>query len=161
MAAGCNAQEVLAVSDDPLGKEGLRLGDSGRLDRSVGEVYVGPMSKGKFAVVMFNRGERRFITVLCVDARTSLLFDYRTVKDEVCCGTGSSEATMTFEATDLQSLLAHTQDRSGIANNGWVVRDLWRHTNNGTLGKGGSITQVVPASDVVMFTLTPTTNYDA
>ena len=35
-------QEVLAVSDDPLGKEGLRLGDSGRHDRSVGELYVPP-----------------------------------------------------------------------------------------------------------------------
>lgn len=80
---------------------------------------------------------------------------------EACCGTGSSEATMTFEATDLQSLVVHTDGRSGIANNGWVVRDLWRHTNNGTLGKGGSITQVVPPNDVVMFTLTPATNYDA
>ena len=61
--AACITQEVLAVSDDPLGKEGLRLGDSGRLDKSVGEVYVGPMSDGKFAVVMFNRGKRRFIVV--------------------------------------------------------------------------------------------------
>ena len=41
----------------------MRLGDSGRLDKSVGEVYVGPMSDGKFAVVMFNRGKRRFIVV--------------------------------------------------------------------------------------------------
>lgn len=64
LVVACNAQEVLAVSDDPLGKEGLRLGDSGRLDKSVGEVYVGPMSNGKFAVVMFNRGERRFITTI-------------------------------------------------------------------------------------------------
>ena len=83
------------------------------------------------------------------------------MKGEISCGTGSSEATMTFEAADLQSLLTHTADRSGIMNNGWAVRDLWRHTNNGTLAKGGSITQVVPPSDVVMFTLTPARNYDA
>ena len=48
--------EVLAVSDDPLGKEGLRLGDSGRQDKSVGEIYVCPMEQDKFAVCMFNRG---------------------------------------------------------------------------------------------------------
>eukprot|EP01047_Picozoa_sp_COSAG01_P105071 COSAG01_NODE_34321_length_549_cov_1.797778_2_plen_56_part_01 len=44
--------EVLAVSDDPLGKEGMRLGDSGRLgDRSSGEIYVGALQHGRFAVV--------------------------------------------------------------------------------------------------------------
>jgi alpha-galactosidase len=50
--------EVLAVSDDPRGQEGLRLGDSGRQDKSVGEIYVCPMEQGKFAVCMFNRGSR-------------------------------------------------------------------------------------------------------
>ncbi len=45
--------EVLAVSDDPLGKEAIRLGDSGRNDRSVGEIYVGELSGGGHAVVMF------------------------------------------------------------------------------------------------------------
>ena len=48
--------EVLGVSDDPLGKEGLRLGDSGRQDKSIGEIFVCPLENGKFAVCMFNRG---------------------------------------------------------------------------------------------------------
>ncbi len=37
----------------------------------------------------------------------------------------------------------------------WKIRDLWTHTNNGTLAKGGAMIRVVPAGDVVMFTLSP------
>jgi hypothetical protein len=39
------------------------------------------------------------------------------------------------------------------------VRDLWQHTDNGTLVVGGAATVVVPVpgADAVMFTLTPAT----
>ena len=37
----------------------------------------------------------------------------------------------------------------------WKIRDLWTHTNNGTLKTGGAIIQVVPPGDVVMLTLSP------
>ena len=47
----------------PSGKEGLRLGDSGRQDKSVGEIYVGPIQGGKFAVVMFARDKDATLTL--------------------------------------------------------------------------------------------------
>ena len=108
--------EVLAVSDDPLGLEGLRLGDSGRQDKSTGEIYVGEMEHGRFAVVMFNR-------------------DWHNV-------------TMTLQEEDLHTL-------GGWAPGGWKVRDLWQHSDNGTLAVGGAITMDVDR--VVMFQLSPAT----
>ena len=108
--------EVLAVSDDPLGLEGLRLGDSGRQDKSTGEIYVGEMEHGRFAVVMFNR-------------------DWHNV-------------TMTLQEEDLHTL-------GGWTPGGWTVRDLWQHSDNGTLAVGGAITMDVDR--VVMFQLSPAT----
>jgi hypothetical protein len=114
--------EVLAVSDDPLGKEGVRLGDSGRLsDRSSGEIYVGPLEHGRFAVVMFNRNH--------------------------------DDAPMTLEEVDLRTLLEPEPEPRG--GGGWQIRDLWAHTDNGTLAPGGSLARVVPGNDALMFTLTP------
>lgn len=37
----------------------------------------------------------------------------------------------------------------------WNVRDLWAHTDNGTVLATGSVDATVPSTDVVMFTLTP------
>ena len=111
--------EVLAVSDDPLGREGLRLGDSGRHDKSVGEIYVGPMTHGRFAVCMFNREGGNY--------------------------------TMTFHESDLRALGAP----SSTTEAGWRVRDVWAHTDNGTLDTGAALTINVPGQDVVMFILTP------
>ena len=48
-------EEVLAVSDDPLGLEAFRLEDIKGTKSSIG-VFVGQMQAGKFAVVMFSRG---------------------------------------------------------------------------------------------------------
>ena len=53
----------------PSGKEGLRLGDSGRQDKSVGEVYVGPMQGEKFAVVMFARDNDATVMLEKTDLR--------------------------------------------------------------------------------------------
>ena len=121
-------KEVLAVSDDPLGKEGLRLGDSGREDRSVGEIYVAPMTGGRFAVCMFNRE--------------------------------GGEYNMTFHESDLRALGATSNggDTSNWgASAGWRVRDVWAHTDNGTLSTDAVIAVNVPGTDVVMFVLTPKT----
>ena len=129
--------EVLAVSDDPLGKEGVRLGDSGRQDKSIGEIYVGPMEHGKFAVVMFNRQSSR---------------------------PGTSNVSMTFQESDLHSLMLSSTIAPGASKGnpkanpqgkGWRIRDLWQHTDNGTLPVGGVMTVEVPAADAVMFTLSP------
>lgn len=46
--------EVLAISDDVLGREAIRLEDQPH-STSVGEIYAGPIVGG-FVVVMFNRG---------------------------------------------------------------------------------------------------------
>lgn len=109
------------MSDDPLGLEGLRLGDSGRNDKSVGEIYVGPMQGGKFVVCMFTRGRA---------------------------------TNMTFEESDLRSQGGPCSGCRAAAA-GWKVRDLWAHSDNGTLAVGGRVEAAVPAADVVMFTLTP------
>ena len=122
--------EVLAVADDPLGQEAVRLGDTGVAAASVGEIYVGPMAHGVFAVVMFNEG-------------------------------GNPGARMTFAEEDLRALGGHApahapaHTRGGGGGGGWKVRDLWRHTDNGTLAVGGTIQVLVPSADAVMFTLTP------
>ena len=103
----------------PSGKEGLRLGDSGRQDKSVGEIYVAPMQGGKFAVVMFARDK---------------------------------DAAMTLEETDLHALMGRNGAGQG---GGWKVRDLWAHSDNGTLAAGGKLTADVPGGDAVMLILTP------
>ena len=46
--------QVLAISDDPLGREAVRLEDQPG-STSVGEIYAGPVVGG-YVAVMFNRG---------------------------------------------------------------------------------------------------------
>ena len=49
--------EVLAVSDDPLGKEAVRLEDApGGGAKSSPDVFVGQMQGGRFAAALLNRG---------------------------------------------------------------------------------------------------------
>jgi len=113
---------VLAVSDDPLGMESVRLEDhpSGRA-KSSPDVFVGEMEHGRFAAVLFNRGGPK---------------------------------NMTLDLADL----AMVNPAASAAN--YTVRDLWAHTNNGTVAADGSLTVMVGHSakawgDVVMLTLTP------
>lgn len=49
--------EVLAVSDDPLGREAVRLEDQPG-STSVGEIYAGPLANGSYVVVFFNRYDK-------------------------------------------------------------------------------------------------------
>ena len=49
--------EVLAVSDDPLGREAVRLEDQTG-STSVGEIYAGPLANGSYVVVFFNRYDK-------------------------------------------------------------------------------------------------------
>lgn len=109
--------EVLAVSDDPLGVEARRLGDGGRADRSVGEIYAARMAGGAHAVVMFNRN--------------------------------GAPASMTLELGDIVG------DAAAAGTDAWEVRDLWAHTDNGTVSTAGSIAATVGGTDVVMLTLRP------
>eukprot|EP00729_Bicosta_minor_P014108 gene14108-30707_t len=102
--------EVLAISDDSLGAEAIRLGDEGRVDASAGEIYVGQISNGGYAVVFFNRGWQ--------------------------------PSNMTFVAAD-------------VTDKTHAVRDLWTHTDNGTLAAADSMDVVVQGMSAVMVTLNP------
>eukprot|EP01048_Picozoa_sp_COSAG05_P008650 COSAG05_NODE_669_length_7998_cov_24.003671_5_plen_74_part_00 len=71
---------------------------------------------------------------------------------------------MTFQERDLHSLMLSSTIAPGESKgnpkanpkgNGWRIRDLWQHTDNGTLPVGGVMTVEVPAADAVMFTLSP------
>ena len=109
--------EVLAVSDDPLGMESIRLEDhSGGKTASSPDVYVGEMVHGKFAAVLFNRGGPKNMTLALPDL------------------------TIVNPAASAAS---------------YTIRDLWSHTDNGTVAAGGSLTVMVGDTDVVMITLTP------
>ena len=103
-------REVLAVSDDPLAREAVRLADQPGHIASVGEVYVGPTATG-FAVVLFNR-----------------------------------------EAIPMNMTLA-LADFVPAQSKLWKVRDVWQHTDNGTLASDGKLLVTVPPEDVVMVTL--------
>ena len=59
---------------------------------------------------------------------------------------------MTLEEADLHSLLPRTATEAA---GGWKIRDLWQHSDNGTLAAGSAMTRVVPGADALMFTLGP------
>jgi hypothetical protein len=90
------------------------------------------MEHGKFAVVMFNRES----------------------------WPPGSNTSMTLQESDLHSLMPSsttttTTLQGSAKGGGWKIRDLWQHTDNGTLPAGGAMTVVVPGADAVMFTLSP------
>eukprot|EP00039_Didymoeca_costata_P021050 m.343237 g.343237 ORF g.343237 m.343237 type:complete len:490 (+) comp22544_c0_seq1:100-1569(+) len=120
-------REVLAVSDDPLGREARRLGDSGYHDSSTGEIYVGLMEGNSHAVVFYNRnGNPTPMTLVLSDI----------VNDYTCAEKINGETC--------------------IPATSYAVRDLWQHTDNGTVPASGQINITVPPSEVVMITLRPT-----
>ena len=115
--------EVLAVSDDPLGKEGVRLEDlHGGGVKSSADVFVGEMQGGKFAAVLLNRG--------------------------------NGPTNVTLALSDLGKITGGLQAAAAVARK-FAVRDLWAHSNNGTVSADGSITVLVGMYDVAMLTLTP------
>ena len=63
------------------------------------------------------------------------------------------DATMTLEETDLHTLMDTDGSEGKVG--GWKVRDLWAHSDNGTLAAGGKITTDVPGGDAVMMILSP------
>ena len=109
-------EEVLAVSDDPLGLEAFRLEDIKGTKSSIG-VFVGQMQAGKFAVVMFSRG--------------------------------GGPNKMTLALSDLKIVNPKATASS------YKVRDLWAHSDNGTVASGSSLSASVSGEDAVMLTLTP------
>ena len=130
--------EVLAVSDDPLGMEAVRLEDAGGHSspdvfmvscRDIAGIWVaffqgcqqyrcgqGQMAGGKFAAVLFNR---------------------------------NGAANMTLKLSDTKVV------NPAAAASHYRVRDLWSHTENGTVAADGELTAMVGAQDVAMVTLTP------
>merc|ERR1712167_242442 len=62
--------EVLAVSDDPLGKQGVRLEDQ-KGTVSSPDVFVGELKGGAFVAVLFNRGSAAAnMTLALIDLKT-------------------------------------------------------------------------------------------
>ena len=118
-------EEVLAVSDDPLGMEAVRLEDQ-KGSKSSPDVFVGAMSGGKYVAVLFSRSGDTNLTLALSDLKLA----------------GGSAA-----AADVAAAAA--------ASSGYTVRDLWKHTDNGTVAADGELTAVVGSQDVVMVTLTP------
>ena len=94
--------EVLAVSDDPLGMEAVRLEDAG--GHSSPDVFLGQMAGGKFAAVLFNR---------------------------------NGAANMTLKLSDTKVV------NPAAAASHYRVRDLWSHTENGTVAADGELTAMV------------------
>jgi len=123
-------EEVLAVSDDALGAEAVRLGDgaAGAADGSAGEIYVGALEHGGWAVVFFNRHWQPQNATLAVAD---------------CLRVG------------LQQQWQHWRQRHQMAGQSWAVRDLWTKTDNGTVTAGDHITVRAQAETAVMITLTP------
>jgi hypothetical protein len=118
--------EVLAVSDDPLGKEAVRLEDiPGAAVKSSPDVFVGEMEGGKFAACLLNRGG------------------------------APVNVTLSLQDLGLVADLASQAGSSFGAVSQYTVRDLWAHVDNGTVAAGGSITALVGKQDVVMISLTP------
>ena len=107
--------EVLAVSDDPLGMQGLRLEDHAGTMSSP-DVFVGQIEGGGFAAVLFSR-----------DGQTN----------------------MTLDLSDLKVVNPAAKATS------YKMRDLWKHSDNGTVSATGAVTVEVGSADVVMITLTP------
>ena len=56
-----------------------------------------------------------------------------------------------MDFTFTPSLLGLEEDEASAR----TVRDLWKHTDNGTVAADGELTAVVGSQDVVMVTLTP------
>jgi alpha-galactosidase len=124
-------EEVLAVSDDPLGQEAVRLEDfPGGGIKSSPDVFVGAMVGGKYAVAFLNRaGGPTNMTLALQDL----------AKVPVVSGVVESVG----------------QEEAGVVSK-YAVRDLWAHSDNGTVGSSDVITTLVGKLDVVMLTLTPT-----
>ena len=148
--------EVLAVSDDPLGEEGLRLGDSGRGDKSVGEIYVAPMTGGRFAVCMFNRqGGNYSMTFHESDLRALGATSKALGATSNALGATSNALGATSKALGATSKALGATSNGGTESAGWRVRDVWAHTDNGTLSTDAVLPVEVPGEDVVMLVLTP------
>jgi hypothetical protein len=157
--------EVLAVSDDPLGKEAVRLedipcGGSGGVIKSSPDVYVGEMVGGKYAVALFNR--RNGPTNM-----TLALQDLSKLPSHISRQQQQQQQQQQQGGQDHHHDQDHDHDQNvddtttTVVPLEFAVRDLWAHSDNGTVtitasGRGGLITVLVGAYDVVMLTLTPT-----
>lgn len=68
-------KEVIAVNQDPAGKQGYKVSDDGNQ-----EVWVKPMSDGSYAVLLLNRGEERaFMTTTVEKVGLSKADSYKVV----------------------------------------------------------------------------------
>ncbi|MEP6627641.1 MAG: glycoside hydrolase family 27 protein, partial [Ginsengibacter sp.] len=87
-------KEVIAVSQDPGGKQGYKVADNG--DQ---EVWVKPMSDGSFAVLLLNRGQdRAFMTATVEEVGLSKSASFKVVN---LWSQGGRNQEKTYSTNDL------------------------------------------------------------
>src|SRR6185312_874418 len=103
-------KDVIAVDQDPAGKEGYKVEDDG--DQ---EVWVKPMSDGSFAVLLLNRGEERaFMTTTVEEVGLSKATSYKVVN---LWDQGNRRQAGTYSTNDLI--------RSSVASHGVAMFRVW------------------------------------
>ncbi|RNI39974.1 glycoside hydrolase family 27 protein [Hanamia caeni] len=103
-------KDVIAVDQDPAGKEGYKVEDDG--DQ---EVWVKPMSDGSFAVLLLNRGEERvFMTTNVEQVGLQKAPSYKVVN---LWDKGNRYQAGTYSTSDLI--------RSSVASHGVAMFRVW------------------------------------
>lgn len=103
-------KEVIAVDQDPEGKEGYKISDNG--DQ---EVWVKPMSDGSYAVLLLNRGEDRvFMTTSVEQVGLQKAASYKVVN---LWDQGGRDQPKNYSTNDLI--------RSSVASHGVAMFRVW------------------------------------
>jgi alpha-galactosidase len=103
-------KDVIAVNQDPAGKQGYKVSDNG--DE---EVWVKPMSDGSFAVLLLNRGaDRAFMTTTVEEVGLSKAASYKVVN---LWDQGTRYRDKSYSTNDLI--------RSSVASHGVAMFRVW------------------------------------
>jgi hypothetical protein len=113
----------------------------------VGEIYVGQIQQGGYAVVFFNR-QSGAVNMSLAAADVAGAGSWARSH----APTPPSAVAAAAASSSMQRLVAGSEQVAGPV---WNVRDLWSRTSNGTLGATSLLSVTVPGSDAVMVTLTP------
>jgi alpha-galactosidase len=103
-------KDVIAVDQDPAGKQGYKVADNG--DQ---EVWVKPMSDGSFAVLLLNRGpERAFMTTTVEEVGLAKADSYKVTN---LWDNGNRYQAKTYSTNDLI--------RASVASHGVAMFRVW------------------------------------
>lgn len=117
--------ELIAIDQDPLGKQGFKIKDYGEL-----EIYFKPLENEELAICIFNR----------FDHSVSINLNWKTL-----------ELTAKKEGVEIE--LQKSIDRKDFAiDKTYVVRDLWQKKDIGNAGF--NLNKVIESHDVAVYRLT-------